>query len=106
MLMKTLLRIDSSPTNAASVSRYLTDQFVEKWRTLQPDGEVITRDLTHTDLLPIAAEWIGASYTPENSRTAEQKQVLSLSDALVSELQDADEYVIGVPMHNFSIPAT
>jgi FMN-dependent NADH-azoreductase len=104
--MKTLLRIDSSPTNAASVSRYLTDQFVEKWRTLQPDGEVITRDLTHTDLLPIAAEWIGASYTPESSRTAEQKQVLSLSDALVSELQDADEYVIGVPMHNFSIPAT
>jgi FMN-dependent NADH-azoreductase len=30
---------------------------------------------------------------------------LALSDELIAELDDADEYVIGVAMHNFSIPA-
>jgi FMN-dependent NADH-azoreductase len=32
--------------------------------------------------------------------------VLSVSEALIAELQRADEYVLGVPMHNFSIPST
>jgi FMN-dependent NADH-azoreductase len=52
----------------------------------------------------IDAAWIGAAYTPEASRTAEQKQALALSDELLEELFAADEYVFGVPMHNFSIP--
>jgi len=32
--------------------------------------------------------------------------VISLSDTLIAELEAADEYVFGVPMHNFSIPST
>ena len=42
-------------------------------------------------------------FTPEASHTEEQKQVLSLSDTFLSELKEADEWVIGVPMHNFGI---
>jgi len=33
-------------------------------------------------------------------------QLLSISDELITDLQQADEYVFGVPMHNFSIPST
>jgi len=49
---------------------------------------------------------VGAAYTPENARTPEQKETLTISDSLIADLQEADEYVIGVPMHNFSIPST
>jgi FMN-dependent NADH-azoreductase len=31
--------------------------------------------------------------------------LLSLSDSLLTELEEADEYVIGVPMHNFGVPS-
>ena len=89
-----------------SVSRQLTEEFVQKWRALHPDGRVISRDLNQTELAPVTAQWIAAAYTPEESLSSEQKQILELSDTLIAELEAADEYVIGVPMHNFSIPST
>ena len=104
--MRTLLHVDSSPMFQTSVSRQLTEEFVQKWRAHYPDGTVISRDLNHTQLAPVTAQWIAAAYTPEESLSSEQKQILELSDALIAELEAADEYVIGVPMHNFSIPST
>ncbi len=103
--MPTLLHIDSSPLYGHSVSRELTSAFVAQWKSSHPDGTLIERDLTSTFIPPINAEWVGAVYTPEESRTPEQKQLLTLSDSLISELFDANEYVIGVPMHNFSVPS-
>ena len=44
-------------------------------------------------------------YTPEAARTPQQKALLSLSDSLLAELEQAEEYVFGVPMHNFGIPS-
>ncbi|GGH08505.1 FMN-dependent NADH-azoreductase [Silvibacterium dinghuense] len=101
--MSVLLRVDSSPMFAASVSRHLTDQFVEKWSAKHHGGQVVTRDLNKTELKPLTAEWVAAAYTPEEARTPEQKQLLALSDELVAEIEKADELVIGLPMHNFSI---
>jgi FMN-dependent NADH-azoreductase len=48
--------------------------------------------------------WIYSSFTSEASRTPEQKATLAPSNELIAELESADEYVIGVAMHNFSIP--
>lgn len=104
--MRTLLRVDSSPMLQTSVSRQLTAEFVQRWRALHPDEKVISRDLNQTQLAPVTAQWISAAYTPEESRSSEQRQMLALSDTLIAELEAADEYVIGVPMHNFSIPST
>lgn len=104
--MPTLLHIDSSPLGEASISRHLTAEFVEQWQLANPDGKVITRDLTTSGLTALDGQWIGAAYTPEAARTPEQKQALALSDTLIDELFAADEYVLGVPMHNFSIPGT
>jgi len=104
--MKTLLRIDSSPlASGTSFSRQLTAEFVRKWQLTNPDGKVITRDLSTTNLTPINAEWIAAAYTPEASLTESQRQELSISNELIAELKEADEYAIGVAMHNFSIPS-
>lgn len=102
----TLLEIESSPLgNGASVSRQLTSEFVQQWRQAHPKGTVITRDLSTSRLPSITAEWIAAMSTPEASRTEEQRDVLVVSDMLLGELKAADEYVFGVPMHNFGIPS-
>jgi FMN-dependent NADH-azoreductase len=104
--MPTLLHIDSSPLGEASISRHLSNEVVHNWKRANPDGKIVTRDLTTTPIPPVNAAWIGAAYTPEATRTAEQRQVLALSDTLIAELQSADEYVLGVPMHNFGVPST
>jgi FMN-dependent NADH-azoreductase len=103
--MPTLLHIDSSPLYGRSVSRELTAAFVSQWEASHPDGRVVDRDLSATAISPITAEWLAAIYTPEESRTPQQKEQLSFSDSLIAELEQADEYVIGVPMHNFGVPS-
>jgi FMN-dependent NADH-azoreductase len=103
--MPTLLHIDSSPLYGRSVSRQLTGAFVTQWKSSHLDGTVINRDLNATAISPITAEWVGAAYTPEGARTPQQKELLALSDALLAELEQADEYVFGVPMHNFGVPS-
>src|SRR5216684_4681217 len=104
--MATLLKIDSSPMGEHSISRKLTAQFAASWRKAHPGGEVISRDLTTTKLAPVNGLWVGAAHTPEASHSPEQREAMAVSDALIAELQRADEYVFGVPMHNFSIPST
>ena len=65
----------------------------------------LTATSTQPRYRPINAEWVGAAYTPEEARTPQQKELLSLSDSLLAELEQADEYVFGVPMHNFGVPS-
>ncbi len=103
--MPTLLHIDSSPLGAASISRHLTTEFDQHWKAANPNGKIITRDLTTSNLSPVSAEWVGAAYTPVDARTPAQAETLAISDKLIAELEAADEYVIGVAMHNFSIPS-
>ena len=66
---------------------------------------MIDRNLATSGLQPLDAAWISSAFTPEDSRAPEQKQALATSDELIAELEQADEYVFGVAMHNFSIPS-
>jgi len=104
--MSSLLKLDSSPMGQGSISRKLTAKFAETWLKAHAGGKVIERDLTTLNLPVVDAFWVGAVYTPESSRTAEQTKALAASDSLIHDLEQADEYVFGVPMHNFSIPST
>jgi len=103
--MATLLHLDSSPMGDHSVSRHMSATFAERWQRAHAGGKIIKRDLTTTPLVPVTGGWVGAVYTPADARTAEQKETLALSDTLVGELQAADEWVFGVPMHNFGVPS-
>jgi FMN-dependent NADH-azoreductase len=104
--MAILLKIDSSPMGENSISRKLTAEFAASWRKAHPGGTVISRDLAKTELPVVNRVWVGAAHTPEDSHNPEQREALAVSDTLIAELQKADEYVFGVPMHNFSIPST
>ena len=102
--MATLLHLSTSPL-ASSVSRELTREFVSNWKASHPTGRVIERDLAANPPNPIDQAWISAAFTPEESRQPEQKALLAYSEESIAELEQADEYVIGVAMHNFSIPS-
>jgi FMN-dependent NADH-azoreductase len=100
----TLLRVDSS-ARRNSISKQLTQRFVEAWREEHPEGQVIERDLASTSLPAITDEWVQAVHSDPAVHTVEQKAALALSDELISELAQADTIVIGAPMYNFTIPA-
>ena len=103
--MRTLLHVDSSPRGDRSVSRQLTREFAVAWKEANPDGQVIYRDLGH-DPVPLVTEaFIAAVYTPPEARSPELRAAIAVSDQLISELQTATDYVFGVPMYNFSVPA-
>ena len=99
-----LLRIDSS-ARRNSVSRQLTDRFVETWKKQNPAGQVIERDLATTALPLITDEWTLAAYSDPASLTPAQRETLAVSDALVEELLAADTIVIGAPMYNLTVSA-
>jgi len=42
--MSTLLRIDSSAKGSKSVTRAITNYFVEQWRKANPQSKVVERD--------------------------------------------------------------
>lgn len=99
-MTQTILHIDSSIRSEGSVSRALSEKIVAQFK----DATVIRRDLA--DGVPlIDGAWIGANFTPAEDRSEDQKAALSVSDAMVAELQAADVIVIGTPIYNFSVTA-
>jgi len=101
---RTILRIDASMREAKSVSRRLADELIKALGGQLKDTEIICRDLTCGVGL-VNDTWIDSDRTPEENRSQKQRVVLAQSDALVAELQAADDIVIAVPIYNFSVPA-
>ena len=104
--MANVLRIDSSARSEGSVSREMTDHFIESWVKNHPSDVVTIRDLVKTPPPHITEMTIGAFYTPEDQHIPEMKAAIALSDELIDELEAADIIVISAPMYNFSIPSS
>lgn len=104
MSQMNILRVDASARKDGSVTRQLTDAYLEKLGEIDQVASIVTHD-TSEGLDFVSEAWMGANFTDESERTAEQKAVLANSDALIAELEAADLIVIGVPIYNFGIPA-
>lgn len=100
-----VLRIDTSARGAESVTRQLQDAVVQRLRDHHGDVHVVHRDVS-AGLGFVDADWVGANYTAQDQRSADQQSRLALSDELVDELIAAEALVIGVPVYNFGIPAS
>ena len=99
--MTKILRIDSSARHDGSASRELATRLIER---LGPDADVKVRDLAAG--VPLLSEsTLAAMWTPEADRTPDQQAQLSIADAFIAELMDADAVVIGLPIYNFGPPA-
>lgn len=104
--MTHILHLDSSPRSDRSISRALTKQFVDLWKQLQPADVITYRDLGHNPVPPIDEAWIAAAFSPPDQLTPALKAALAISDELIDELLAANLYVFGVPMYNYSVPAS
>ena len=103
--MPTLLVIEVSPRFDYSISRKLTNEFVEKWTAAHPGGAVVVRDLVKTNIPFVDLPWLGAAFTPPEQHSTEHAAAIKISNDLIAELKAATHIVIGTPMYNFSIPA-
>lgn len=102
-MARNILHINASARREGSISRSLSQAVVDKISSV--DTKVVTRDIG-TSPLPILTEaWVGANFTPDDDRSAEQRESLALSDSLIAELEAADTLVLGVPVYNFGVPA-
>ena len=104
--MSHILRIDSSARHNGSTSRQLTDQLVTRLVEQDYGAAVTHRDLADTPPALLTENWVGANFTDEADRSDDQKAALAASDEMIAELEAADTIVIGVPIYNFSIPAS
>ncbi len=98
-----ILRIDSSPQSETGQSIRLADRICSGLDNDRSSITIQKRDLSRS-LPVIDQEWITANKTPDTERTAEQKDILALSDRLISEIERADVLIIGAPVYNFAIP--
>ncbi|MFA7588251.1 MAG: NAD(P)H-dependent oxidoreductase [Novosphingobium sp.] len=100
--MPRLLHIQSSPNLANSITRSLSDKFVETWTTNYAGVEVDRLDL-EADPLPHFDAAAIEGLMPGEEKSEQAKSRAALSDRLIGQLEAADILVIGAPMINFSI---
>jgi FMN-dependent NADH-azoreductase len=101
-----ILKIDSSVHQSTALSRKLGNEIVQRLSYQSgAKNALLNRDLANGVSL-INEQWVNANFTEATTRSAEQRQILSESDTLIKELNDADVVIITVPLYNFSIPAS
>jgi Acyl carrier protein phosphodiesterase len=100
--MPRLLQIQSSPNLANSVTRLLSDRFVETWTSNYAGVDVDVLDL-ESDPLPHFDSAAIAGLMPGGDKSDQAKSRAALSDRLITQLEAAEILVIGAPMINFSI---
>lgn len=102
--MSNILRIDSSARTNGSVTRDLSAQLAVD--LAGSEAAVIVRDLAATPPAFVDEAWVTANFTDPDARTDAQNQILAGSEALVREVEAADQIVIGAPVYNFNVPAS
>jgi len=104
--MKKVLHIISSPQGEASVSKKLGNAIIDKIKDKYTDISVTERNLTTKAFPHLDQLQIGSWFTPAENHSADQVNAIKISDEAITEMQEADIYVIGAPFYNFAIPST
>ncbi|MFM7427486.1 MAG: FMN-dependent NADH-azoreductase [Elainella sp.] len=104
--MAHILHLDSSARGERSISRLLSQKFVETRKAAHPDDQVTYRDLGHQPVPNVTEAWIAAAFSDPATHPPELAEAIRLSDQLIDELLAADRYVLGIPMYNLTVPAS
>ena len=104
--MKKILHIISSPRGDASMSIKLGNAIIEKLQAAYPDSQVKEHDLLKDRFPHLDEMHIASFFTPEENRSAQNKEAIRPSDEAIQEITDAEIIVIGTPLFNFGIPSS
>jgi FMN-dependent NADH-azoreductase len=105
-IMTNLLHIDSSIRGPQSVSREMSAAFAEAWKAAHPDGSYTYRDLNTTPVPVLSSEYVIGSQTPADQRTPAQQAAVDATEWIRADIRTADVILLGVPMYNFTVPAS
>jgi FMN-dependent NADH-azoreductase len=100
-----LLQINTSLFSNDGQSSRLAADFVAARQAVDPDLEVVVRDLAREPIPHLTAERFQAFVARQEARTAAQRAIVAESDVLIEELKAADVVVLGLPMYNFGVPS-
>lgn len=103
--MPTILHISASIRGQESVSRRLSTALIRRLQA-KTGARIIERDLSANTLPFIDEARFTANSVPAAERTSEQRELAAIGDQLIAELQQADTIVLGLPVYNFTFPAT
>ncbi|WP_055483530.1 NAD(P)H-dependent oxidoreductase [Sphaerimonospora mesophila] len=117
--MTSLLHVDSSATDAGdSISRQLTAGFAQVWRKLHGADGYRYRDLAADPVSLVSPAFVSLGLRVERqgavplakvagmTETAAEEREWALTLPLIEEMLAADTVLLGVPMYNFSVPAS
>jgi FMN-dependent NADH-azoreductase len=104
-MAKSILAITSSG-RADSISTKLVKDILTRLKKKHAGVAVKHHDLAKKPASFVDDAWIGANFTPDEAKTTAQKKLLAASNKYVDEVLAADIIVIGVPIYNFSVPAS
>lgn len=104
--MTVLLRVDASARIDRSITRRLTERFIDGWRSGEPGVQVISRDVGRNPPSIVTEASISAGFVPPEERTPEMNDALAESVMLIDEVRRADVLVIAAPLYNYGLPAS
>lgn len=100
-----ILKIDSSPRQEESNSRRLTQYLCSQLTALHTGAALVQRDVANTDFPPISPGDLIALHASRHEGSTQLPEHYRIADELVAELKQADALVMGIAVHNFSVPA-
>ncbi|NRA67023.1 MAG: NAD(P)H-dependent oxidoreductase [Pseudobacteriovorax sp.] len=101
-----IYHLDASSRVKNSVSRRLSQKIVDRLLVDKPQS-ITYRDLGKAEGLNFLDETIVSGlFLSESDRSPAQKAALEASDTIVAEAEANDIWVIGLPIYNFSVPAS
>jgi len=104
--MSRVLIIESSARQQDSVSRQLTQTFINQWKAAHPTDHITVRDLAVNPVPHLDINLLGGWMKPAEQRSEIEHISLERSNQLTDELLAADVLVMAAPMYNFAIPST
>lgn len=101
-----ILHVDASARHDGSHSRALSASFVDCLKRISPALEADRLDLALYPPRHFGELETTAVSTPPSAHTAEMREAIADSDAIVARVLAADALVIGTPIYNFGMPST
>lgn len=102
--MAKILYVNASLGGNGSHSQRLAHEFLAAWQHDFPQDQVITRDLVADPPPFINSAFTAALYKQPSDYSREEAEIMTVSDAYVDEVLQADYLILAAPVYNYTLP--
>ncbi len=99
-----ILQLNTSARSVGANSTSVADLITRRLQQKAPESSLRLRDMARDPHPMLDEPALNALFTPADQRSEAQHARMAQDDALISDIQNSDIIVLGVPMYNFGIP--